>query len=84
MFRMKQNVIILSSKKMNGSYNIGKIIGIEYIESDYHLGYMNKSEYYNRFTVPKFKVAYIDCVTNRAGYEWFLENELTKELQEVH
>lgn len=76
MLRFKQKVKILSSKKNDERYNYGRIVGIELIQDGYYLGYSSEKEYLSRFTVPKYKVAYIDCVTKSACTEWFLEKDL--------
>jgi len=39
---------------------------------------LDEREYLQRFTVPRYKIAYIDCVTKRACTEWFSANELEK------
>lgn len=77
-FRMKQRVTILSSQKTDGRYNNGRIIGIELLEDAAWLGYHNEKEFMGRFTKSKYKVAYIDCFTERACIEWVYEKELEK------
>lgn len=74
--RMKQKVRILTSQKTDGRYNTGVIIGIEYTEGYYYLGYNNLREYVTRHDVPRYKVAYVDCVTQRAQNEWYYQNQL--------
>lgn len=74
--RMGKKVKILSSLKINGTYNHGKIIGVEKIEEKIYLGYKNEAEYLSRFTGTRYKVAYIDCVTDIATYNWFHEDDL--------
>lgn len=78
MFRMKQKVKIASQQKIDGRFNFGTIIGIEYEPDAYYLGYKSEREYVSRFTVPKYKVAYIDCYTNRANMEYFYDSDLEK------
>jgi hypothetical protein len=78
---MKQRVTILSSKKIDGRYNDGIVLGIEMVQYAYGIGYANKKEFYARFTVPRYKVVFIDCVTERAGQAWFNEDELERGLK---
>jgi len=75
-FRFKQKVKIESSKKADGRFNFGHVVGIELIQDAFYLGYKNESEYLRRFSMARYKVAYIDCVTERACNEWFEEHEL--------
>lgn len=77
-FRLKQKVKILSSKKIDGRYNYGTIIGVELQPDSYYLGYVNEREYLRRFTRAQYKVAYIDCYTNRAEVQSYQEKELDK------
>ena len=79
MFRMKQRVKIISRQKIAGWYNSGKIIGIEYVPDAYYLGYKTEKEYLARYTIPRYKVAYVDCITERGEYQWFAEKELADE-----
>jgi len=78
-YRMKQNLKILSSQKKDGRFNFGKVVGIELTEDAYYLGYKDKKEFLDRFTIAKYKLAYIDCFTKRACTEWFNERELSTE-----
>lgn len=78
MLRMKQKVTILSSLKNDGRRNNGVILGVELMPNGYYFGYKNRSEFLARYTIPRYKVAFIDCVTGRAGSEWFGESELRK------
>lgn len=77
-FKMKNKVRILTSKKIDGRYNEGIIIGMELIENGFYLGYSSKKEYLNRFLSERYKVAYVDCVTERAGTDWFSDIQLEK------
>lgn len=76
MLRMNKKVKILSGQKTDGRFNAGVIVGIELTEDNHYLGYRSASEFLKRFTNPRYKVAYIDCVTERACTEWFYEREL--------
>lgn len=73
---MGKKVKILTSEKTDGRYNYGKIVGIELLEDRYYLGYIDEREFLNRFTMERYKVAYIDCVTNRANTEWVYVEDL--------
>ena len=75
-FKMGQKVKILSSKKTSGLFNYGTIIGIEKEEDAYYLGYISEKEYLARFTTIKYKVAYVDCYTNKASCLWEYEKNL--------
>lgn len=75
-FRLGKKVKIIPSKKISGAFNHGKVIGIELTPSAYYLGHRGEKEYLSRFTVPRYKVAYVDCVTKHGSVEWFNENEL--------
>lgn len=76
-FKMNSKVYILSSKKTDGRYNKGKVVGVEL--SYYGLGYLTETQYLNDFENPKYKVAYVDCFTNKACCQWYAEEELQKD-----
>ena len=76
-YRMGQSVWILSSKKTDGRYNKGNIVGIEL--SYYGLGYLTEKQYLDDFSHPKYKVAYVDCFTNKGCSVWVHEDDLSKE-----
>ena len=80
-YRMGGIVWILSSKKTDGLYNKGKIVGVEL--NYYGLGYMTERQYLNDFGHPRYKVAYVDCFTNRACSEWLCESDLQKNKPEA-
>lgn len=79
-FRFGSNVIIRSSQKSDGKFNVGKVVGIEANEDASYLGYTSKKEFLSRFKVFSYKVAFIDCITKRASSQWFPESELTNAL----
>lgn len=79
-FKIKNKVWILPSKKIDGRYNNGKIVGIELFY--YGLGFLTENQYLNDFESPRYKVAYVDVFTGRACAEWYLENDLQKEKPE--
>lgn len=78
MFRIKQKVTILKSKKIDGRYNEGIVVGIEVLQNEYYLGYKSKQEFYKRFDgrSVKYKVAYIDCFNEKAYVEEFFQSDL--------
>jgi len=78
MFRMKQKVRIKRDQKTDGRFNAGTIIGIAMEEGGAWLGYTSEKEFLARFNRPTYKVAYVDCVTERACTEWFDEPDLEK------
>ncbi len=77
-FRLKQKVRILSSQKIDGRFNEGRIVGVVFLQNGNFLGYKDKREFFARFDGSKvrYTVAYIDCFTERAIVEEFLEKEL--------
>lgn len=75
-FRMNQKVKIIPSKKVDGRYNYGNVFGIEKIQDGYYLGYKDEKEFKNRFKRERYKVVYIDYVTDKACEEWFYDDEL--------
>ena len=52
-FKMNNKVRIIPSKKIDGRYNCGIIIGFEKVQNNIYLGYMDEKEFYNRFTVER-------------------------------
>ena len=77
MFGMNSKVWIISSQKIDGRYNKGKIVGIE--KEYFGLGFFTERQYLNDFEESRYKVAYVDVVTERASAEWFHYSELSKE-----
>lgn len=80
-FRMKQKVKIISSQKTDGRFNYGRVVGIEIKQNAFCLGYSNKTEFFKRFDGAsiEYTIAYIDCVTNRACVEKFMDKELNND-----
>jgi len=78
MFRLRQKVKIKSSEKMDGRFNYGTIVGVELLQNGSYLGYRTEREFLNRFDGKSaiFKVAYVDCVTDRACVETYSMHEL--------
>lgn len=76
MRRLGSKVTIYANQKIDGRYNTGKIIGIELTPDAYYLGHRGEKSYLSQFTVPKYKIAYVDCFTNRGCTEWHSEDDL--------
>lgn len=77
MLGINRKVWILNSKKIDGRYNKGKIVGIEkYYDG---LGYLTESQYLNDFKEYRYKVAYVDVVTSRASAEWIHYTDISTE-----
>lgn len=74
---MGQRVKILSSRKSDGRYNIGKIIGMEKTTTS-EFGYFNEKQFWEDIEkgMPRYKVAYVDCFTKNFYQSWFYENDL--------
>lgn len=83
MINLGNKVRITSQQKTDGRYNIGKVIGVEFLPDAYYLGYTDEREFLSRFTSKnaRYKVAYVDCATDRACAEWYGATELSKELK---
>lgn len=76
MRRLKSKVKILSSRKTDGRYNSGMIVGVSLASPSVYIGYVNENEFLARFTTVSYKIAYIDCVTKNACVEWFSEKDI--------
>lgn len=78
-YKMGNNlwIIGLGERKTDGSYNQGKVVGIEL--SYYGLGYISKAQFLNDHEHPRYKIAYIDCFTNKAVSSWYSEDQLSKD-----
>jgi len=72
---MNQAVGILSSKKTDGRYNRGTIVGIE-LQHDGSLWCMTQKDFVSQFKQARYKVAFTDVFTTRSSAEWFQEHEL--------
>lgn len=68
MLGMNKKVWLLNSKKIDGRYNKGVIVGINKIYEG--LGYMTERQYLQDFVVYEYKVAFVDVCTNKACAEW--------------
>ena len=76
-FRIGSTVWILDSKKPDGRYNKGKVVGYE--TSYRGLGFISEKDYFNGFGYPSYKVAYVDVFTGRGGVVWCSEDNIQKE-----
>ena len=74
---MKGNVFILSSRKIDGRYNKGKIVG----QRCHHpfLSSRTFESYKRELVCSEYQVAYQDVFTKKLMLEWFNEKELSKE-----
>lgn len=79
-FKINQTVWLLDSKKTDGRYNKGKVVGIEF--SYPYLSFLTEREYLAAFCNPVYKVAFVDCFTGRGNTEWSGEANLQKEKPE--
>lgn len=75
-FRMGAKVTIISSKKTDGRYNHGIVVGID--KHYPYLGFTSEKQFFSGFKVARYKVAYVDCFTHKACQEWVTPGELVK------
>lgn len=75
-FKIGQRVRILSSKKISGEYNCGVIIGVSKDSNAFF--YKDEKQFYKLFTIPVYKVAYVDVATKSGCAKWFNEQEIEK------
>jgi hypothetical protein len=76
MFSLKNKVWVINSKKIDGRYNKGIVVGIEMIYDG--LGFMSERQYFNDFEEYRYKVAYVDVFTNKGCCEWLHHEYLSK------
>lgn len=76
MFALKNKVWILNSKKIDGRYNKGVIVGIELIYNG--LNFFIERQYFHDFEEHLYKVAYVDICTGKACCEWVHHTDLAK------
>ena len=76
MLTMKSKVWLLNSKKTDGRYNKGVVVGIELSYDG--LGYMTERQYLSEFKEYRYKVAYVDVCTGRACTEWLHHTDVSK------
>jgi predicted transposase YdaD len=75
MFNINKKVWIISSKKTDGQYNQGKIVGVE--KSNDSLYFVSKTDFYKGFEPYQYKVAYVDVFTGRGRAEWLHHSDIT-------
>lgn len=77
-FKISKKVQILASRKRDGSYNYGVVVGIEGVPKNMYLGYDTVKRFFARFTEAyRYKVAYVDCITKKACVHWYNESQLS-------
>ena len=74
--KMNNKVWITSSRKSDGRYNNGQVIGLEKTYEGLYI--VSKSQFLRDLTLSKVKVAYIDVFTGKGFTEWFYINEISK------
>ena len=75
MLTMNKKVWIISSKKTDGRYNKGIVVGIEKFYDGF--GYISESQFFRDFKDWRYKIAYVDVATNKACQEWVHYTELS-------
>ena len=75
-YRMNQKVIVPENWTDKLYVCYGYIVGVEKIQNNTYLGYLNFSEYKKRFTEEKYKVIYESY--NRATEKWYYSSELDR------
>lgn len=76
MFSLKNKVWIINSKKIDGRYNKGIIVGIEMYYNG--LSFFTERQYFNDFEEYRYKVAYVDVFTGKGCCEWLDHSYLSK------
>ena len=74
---MKGNIWIVSSKKTDGRYNKGKIVGTRMYYP--YLSVVTFSQFKSELIVDQYQVAYQDVFTEKFCLEWFAVDELSKD-----
>lgn len=77
-FRMGNRVKILDSKKNDGRFNYGKVIGIDLRSDNSSLRQRDEINYIKSFNLPFYKIAFVDCNTNQVISDWFAEEKMEK------
>ena len=75
--RIGNSVWIIKSKKIDGRYNRGKVVGIEMSYNG--LGYLSETQFIKDHKISRYKVAYVDVVTKKACSEWLYHKDVSKE-----
>lgn len=80
LYKIGNRVWMLDSRKTDGRYNRGKIVGIDMTYP--YMGFQTESSYLAAFEISRYKVAYVDVVTGKGQTSWELERDLSKERPE--
>jgi len=72
---MNKKVWIISSEKIDGRYNQGKIVGVE--KTNDTLYFVSKAHFYKGFEPYRYKVAYVDVFTGEGCVEWVHHSDIT-------
>jgi hypothetical protein len=75
--KMNSKVWITSSRKIDGRYNHGQVVGIDKTYEGLYI--ISKSQFLRDIRLSRLKVAYIDVFTNKGCIEWFYVSQLSKE-----
>lgn len=75
MLSINKKVWIISSRKTDGRYNKGIVVGIEKLYDG--LGYMSELQFFRDFEEWRYKVAYVDVFTSKACQDWVHYKELS-------
>ena len=75
-FKMGAKVTLTNSRKTDGRYNHGIIVGIE--KSYPYLAFHTEAQFFKSFVVKKYKVAYVDCFTGKACSDWVSYEDVVK------
>ena len=76
MLSIKNKVWILDSKKIDGRYNKGIIVGVEMAYEV--LGFITEAQFFRSFEEFRYKVAYVDVFTGKACIDWKHHTDLSK------
>ncbi len=76
-YKLGQKLYILSSKKTDGRYNQGTIVGVS-LDNSYSFGYFSYKQFLDSFKYIDYKVAYQDCSTERFCVDIVPERCLSK------
>jgi hypothetical protein len=81
-YRFNQKVIPIHHTKIDGTKQIGSVIGIEKLPDATYLRLYSLKQYLSKFTQYRYKVAYQDSFTKNFCSEWFLESDLIPYIKE--
>jgi hypothetical protein len=75
MIAMNKKVWDINSRKIDGRYNCGKVVGIKKIYEG--LGFITEKQYLNDFVEYEYLFACVDVCTGRASAVWVHYNKLS-------